>query len=338
MANNDTPVTAEDLAKRFESHGHVTTAAPPADSTDEETPDGEDLPEEGGQEEVEEGQETAEEGAEEGGEESVDAGESEEGEAEEGEKDTRAKDDKRMSVGQRIAWLTKTRREAERKAAEYEQRLRELEAKTKQPAEEQPKSDLTESEKSDTKEGPPKPEDFDYGELDPRYVEALVAHQTRATLAEFQKEQAETARKKAAEQQAQEFLQKYEQRVAEGAAEFDDFEDVVVKRAERGEYPLSQTVAELAVGSEVGHKVMYHLAKNLDEAKKIDSLDPVQQAVAFGRLEARFSSGKDAPKTTRAPKAPPPTQQARGSGGKFQVSPDTQDFTAFKKAMNAKDK
>jgi len=82
--------------------------------------------------------------------------------------------------------------------------------------------------------------------------------------------------------------------------------------------------------------VAYHLANNRDEAKSIAMMHPLEQARAFGRLEARFlaeaaakvAEPKPEPKVkTDAPE--PPTHRARGGGGKFSVDDDTSDFAAF---------
>lgn len=313
-------VTAESLAARFKSHESVTThPAEPAKSEGDE-PD----------ETTEADDETVED---------AESGEPEEGAAEDTDPEEEETPEdkperKKKSAQERIAELTKARREAERRAAELERQIAETQRQpAKQEGSEQTKDDLTSGEETAKSEDEaPKPEDFQYGEIDPGYIQALVDYRTRKTLKEEQVRAQERQQQEAAERASQEFLQKAEDTIARGASEFDDFEKVVEQGYNEGKYPLAETIVKLAVDSEVGHKVIYHLATNPKEAREIAALDPTQQAVAFGRLEARFtSSDSDAPKQNRAPQAPPPAQQARGAGGKFQVPPNTDDFRAFKK-------
>jgi len=86
--------------------------------------------------------------------------------------------------------------------------------------------------------------------------------------------------------------------------------------------------------SEVGPQILYYLADNIGEAQKIVASGPAAATLALGRLEARFSKTSEEKATTKVSEAPnPPETRTRGSGGKFTVSPDTDDLDAFEKVF-----
>jgi hypothetical protein len=129
---------------------------------------------------------------------------------------------------------------------------------------------------------------------------------------------------------------KWSERVTSAAEKYPDFAEKVTKGADNNAWACPPVVALGIKASEYGPDVAYHLATNVEESRRIASMHPLEQAREFGRLEARFEL---AAKQTEQPKpktvtqaAPPPSVQARGAGGKFAVSADTEDFAAFDKA------
>jgi hypothetical protein len=82
---------------------------------------------------------------------------------------------------------------------------------------------------------------------------------------------------------------------------------------------LAPNTARLIVKSETGPQLAYHLAKNPDLATRISRMDPDQQGMAIGRLEAQLQVPvpvKTTPQVkrtvTQAP--PPPKPVSSGSG------------------------
>lgn len=238
---------------------------------------------------------------------------------------------KKQTAQERIDELTRARREAEREAADLRRRLEALEARAPREAptekpEESPKDDAT---------GPPKPEDFEFGELDSRYIAAVVDYQTERRFEEFRQRDAQ-------ERQQAEARAKFAQQIELGRKKYDDFEEKVVRGAQEGAWPLSETLGVLLVGSEVGEDIAYELASNPGEAERVFRLPATEQARYFGRLEAKFSAARAAatggnapaetPATTRAPQAPPPVTPGRGAGGQFQATAKSDDFAAFEAA------
>jgi hypothetical protein len=176
----------------------------------------------------------------------------------------------------------------------------------------------------------PKATDFEYGELDARYIRALARFEARQEFKAGQDNQNKARQTDAAAREAQELGEKKATLEKAGTAKFEDFDEVVIQGAADGEWPLSVELGKLILGSEVGHMIAYHLASNPKEARQVFGKSPLEQAAYFGRQEAKYSSEEDAPKQEiRIPKAPAPLNGARGRGGKTPVSPDTSDFASF---------
>lgn len=210
----------------------------------------------------------------------------------------------RKSAQERIDELTRARREAEREAEYWRSKAMEP---AKQPeARQEPKGD-----------DEPDPATYEYGENDLRYIRDLAKYEARQ---EFRKQ----AEEDAAARQAQEIEQGYAQREAATAEKYDDYQKAVY----RSQWVCTPVMADAIKTSEGGPEVAYHLAKNPAEARRIAALTPIAQVREITRLEVKLTSAPPPKTTTSAPEPPP---QARGAGGKFVVSPDTDDFAAFDK-------
>jgi hypothetical protein len=207
-------------------------------------------------------------------------------------------------IERRFSEITKQREAAraeaqkEREARqELEARLKELETKANPPARAQ--DDF----------GPePKPEEFnDMFE----YAKALAEYTADKKLME--RDQAE-ANRKAAEQRAQ-FEKSWADRVNAARSEMPDFDDMV----QSSEVSISDPVRDAIMESDVGPKILYHLAENPDFAKKLGEGSVISALRQIGRLEAQFE--KTAPKasepevksTAVKSKAPAPISPIRGA-------------------------
>lgn len=208
--------------------------------------------------------------------------------------------------------------------------------------------------KSESKE--PDPKDFELGELDPKYVRALVRWENAQIESERTKNQETRQRSSTDEEAAAKFAEKRAALDDAGLDAYDDFQEVVLDTADLpksdpANWPCSPTLASLIFDSEVGHHVAYALASDPKEARKIDKLTPAAQARWFFKQEAKFEAeqaesgqagegkpGKEdatarretvAPQPRQVSKAPPPPERNRGGSGNRQVSAATTDFAAF---------
>jgi len=145
------------------------------------------------------------------------------------------------------------------------------------------------------------------------YAKALAEYSTERALAERDRQQA-----MAREQEAQQkIIQSWAQKVQAAKAELPDFDDLVAA----SDVVVNNAVRDAILESDVGPKILYHLAENNDLAKKIAGLSPNAALREIGKLEARFEVNPETKQTAPVvrSKAPAPIQPIRGGQGKADV-------------------
>lgn len=188
--------------------------------------------------------------------------------------------EKRDKVQERIDEITRIRREEERQriAAEREnERLRqELEQlKPKRPA-------------------GMKLADFDYDEE--RFSEYVAEQiEERARVA---------AEEQLTQQKAADRMAEFAKREDQYAAQFDDYHQAT----RNPELRITQPMVAIAQGSDNGPAILYHLAKNPEQAARISMMQPVDIAREFGRIEATAVQ-----RPTSITKAPEPTPKLKAA-------------------------
>lgn len=219
---------------------------------------------------------------------------------------------RRQTAQERIDEVTRARREAEREAKYW----RDVAMGKVKP------------EPEARQEGPkePNPDDYDLGDMDPRYVRAMIDHGVKQGLDKIRGDVAQDLQHQAG-------ARAWEARQDAARAKFADYDAKVIDGAHN--WPCTQEMAEAIKTSDAGGELAYHLASNPDEARRISALPPIAQIRELGRIEARLDapSKPQAKTATDAPK--PPNGQARGAGGQFSPSPETDDFSSFEKSYAA---
>jgi hypothetical protein len=145
------------------------------------------------------------------------------------------------------------------------------------------------------------------------YAKALAEFSTEKALAERDRQVAQQR-----EQEAQQkIIQSWAQKVQEAKAELPDFDDLVAS----SDVVVNNAVRDAILESDVGPKILYHLAENNDLAKKIASLSPNAALREIGKLEAKFEVNPETKQTAPVvrSKAPAPIQPIRGGQGKADV-------------------
>lgn len=145
------------------------------------------------------------------------------------------------------------------------------------------------------------------------YAKALAEFSTEKALAERDRQVAQ-----AREQEAQQkIIQSWAQKVQDAKAELPDFDDLVAS----SDVVVNNAVRDAILESDVGPRILYHLAENNDLAKKIASLSPNAALREIGRLEARFEVKPETKQTAPVvrSKAPAPIQPIRGGQGQPDV-------------------
>jgi hypothetical protein len=231
--------------------------------------------------------------------------EEEQSEPKEAEKEANQEGERKQNpkLEKRFSEITKQREEArqdaqrERQArVDLEQRLAALEQQR------QPQASYVDQE--------PQPSQFaDAFE----YAKALAEFSTEKALAERDRQVAQ-----AREQEAQQkIIQSWAQKVQEAKAELPDFDDLVAS----SDVVVNNAVRDAILESDVGPKILYHLAENNDLAKRIASLSPNAALREIGRLEAKFEVKPETKQTAPVvrSKAPAPIQPIRGGQGQPDV-------------------
>ena len=224
----------------------------------------------------------------------------------------------------------------------------------------------TQAAKTTPKDGKPDPTDtakYQYGELDAQYLADLSAWAAREAIR--QERESEKTQKLTQEEQAAANALKARVTAFEeaGMDQYDDFQEVVVdaikrNRTEPGHFPMSETLGEMILESDHGQAIIYELASDLKEARRIAELSPARQAAWFVRKEDEISAGSarrtdenerdnDPPpaearrtrqlpqprtnqaRESKAPRPLPNQRQVNGGGGNRVPSAATTDFAAF---------
>jgi hypothetical protein len=174
--------------------------------------------------------------------------------------------------------LDKERRKFERKQIEMETRERIAQERAAKPPADDPE---------------PQESQFEtYGE----YLKALAKHEARQTL-RAERLEAEQAKSRASQQtEAQRINERQQELIEKGETKFEDFEEVI--KSDTNEYSRAAYLA--ALESDISSEILYHLAKNPEEGKRIASLPAYAQAKEIGKLEDKLSAKKPV-KTSNAP-------------------------------------
>jgi hypothetical protein len=140
------------------------------------------------------------------------------------------------------------------------------------------------------------------------YLKALAKHEARAILrAERLAEVEKAARQSQISAQEREAARQAEL-IEKGESKFDDFEDVI--KADRNEYSRAAYLSMLE--SDIGAELLYHLATNPEEGKRIAALPAFAQAKEIGKLEDKLLA-KPAKKQSNAPEPIKPVTSGKAS-------------------------
>jgi len=204
-------------------------------------------------------------------------------------------------IERRFSEITKQREAAKQEAererqarVEMEGRLKEMEAKLNPAPQETVQTD-------------PKPNPEQFSDMF-EYAEALAEWTADKR---FKEEKAKEAAQKV-EQERAKFMETWASRVNDFRAKTPDFDDLVGS----ADVVVSNEVRDAIFESEMGPQILYHLAENLDTAKKLQGMTASAALRMIGKLEAKFeeapaSSSKET--IAKTSKAPPPISPIRAA-------------------------
>jgi hypothetical protein len=217
----------------------------------------------------------------------------------------------------------------------------------------------------------PKPEDFEFGQADPDYLEARQDWKLEVRDAKTREEGKKADEQKLVETVKQEALGKVREGAAniekQGTEAYDDFEEKLGTALEE-HGPLSPMASVAVAVSPAGGHIAYKLASDPEARQKLETLatksvpsaallfgqmegeflpadhddsdldlnDPLDMMRLNGRMKARLA-GKGGTTTTQTTKAPKSEDnRARGATGRFEARADTTNFADFEKLANKK--
>jgi hypothetical protein len=218
-------------------------------------------------------------------------------------KEDDGKPNKKNGFKRRVDKLNKRIEAAEQEREFWRQEaLRTRDREKPAPADESTKVDLSKK---------PKQDDFETIEA---YQDARDQWVRAQAVADFKKEQREQEAKEALTKREQTYQERVSKFIAEEA---DDFNEVI---SAQKDLPLSLVMQEAIKESEIGPKIVYELAKNPSEAKRIFALSATRQALELGKLEAKLtlspkeSVDPDSSQETKTKTALKPITPVKGKG------------------------
>lgn len=222
-------------------------------------------------------------------------------------------------VQKRIDKAVAKQREAERRAAEAEQRLQALQGSRPAEKNAQPAA----AAETGTTDAEPDPDKFDKYE---DYIKAL----TKWSLEQTRKAEAKQADDTRAAGERQQALEAWGQRVEAAKAEYADFDEVI----ESVDIPLPAPLIEALMDSEHGARIGYQLAKTPAELERISKLSPLAMIREVGKLETRFTTQK-APEPKPKPSAPEPITPVKGGKAPVAGDDDSLSYDEWERRRNA---
>lgn len=142
----------------------------------------------------------------------------------------------------------------------------------------------------------------------------------KKAISEFQASETQRRAQEESQRVTVELNSRREKSVAAARASLPDFDEVIKTADRTGPVPPPELVKSAIWESEHGAQIMYHLAKNPEEARTIFQMRPGAAIMALGRIEAQYAKGKTpvAAETTAAKVEPavqeptivPPTSKA----------------------------
>lgn len=170
--------------------------------------------------------------------------------------------------------------------------------------------------------GPPNPDDYPAGQFDPAYIQAAM---------DFRVEQALEARERqAAHARQQEYLVAAEQQFAQAVPDYIEAKQALLMDPMIANHP---GIGQAIMASKNPAPLLYALGKNIEVASNIARMNPIQAAVAIGKVEAYIESQMQ--QTTQpAPRQAPAPIKPIGSGTRGAGNSDplkAQSFAEFKR-------
>ena len=223
---------------------------------------------------------------------------------------------KKHELNERFSELTEARKAAEKRAEEQSARAKALQEERDKAAKEA--ADLkAKYEPPKAEEPEPQPSQFtDINEY-AKAIKDWTAENTR-------REDAKKAAEQRVEAERQAVTKAWNERLAKTKTEIEDYETVINDSSVK----VSNEVRDAILESDIGPQLLYHFAKNPDDADRIGQMTVGRALKELGKLEAKLSGGTAEPAPKRETsvaeisKAPAPISPLKGSSTQIQPKMD----------------
>ena len=195
----------------------------------------------------------------------------------------------------RFSELSKARDAARQEAANERAQREALEARIK--ALEQPQQAQVQTDE---------PQPSDYNDAF-EYAKDLAKYEAKRII---QAEKQAEAQAKAQEAQ-QKVLSTWNERINEAKQELPDYDEMIAS----SDVVIHDVIRDAILDSDVGPRILYHLAENEDFAKKFAGMPLPQALKELGKLESKYAPSEEKSVAVRKSKAPPPINPIRGTSG-----------------------
>lgn len=170
------------------------------------------------------------------------------------------------------------------------------------------------------------------------YLEAVAAHKAEQIVdgklkAEREERQAQESKTKVSQGEAK-VAQDWQERETAFVTATKDYSEVVQSYISEDVNALSDLARRAILESDVGPQVLYHLAKNPDDAERIAALSPARQVAELGKLELKMPAVQR--KTSAAPAPIKPVNGGRSASGGLSDNDSQAEYEAKRKSQGAR--
>ena len=139
------------------------------------------------------------------------------------------------------------------------------------------------------------------------YAKDLAKYEAKRMI---QAEKQAEAQAKAQEAQ-QKVLSTWTERINEAKQELPDYDEMIAS----SDVVIHDVIRDAILESDVGPRILYHLAENEDFAKKFAGMPLPQALKELGKLESKYTPSEEKSVAVKKSKAPPPINPIKGTSG-----------------------
>ena len=143
------------------------------------------------------------------------------------------------------------------------------------------------------------------------YAKALAQYSTEKALQERDQQEAN----KKANEERQKVIQSWSTKLEKVKAEMPDYDDIV----STANVVVSDDIRDSILESDVGPRILYHLAEDLEYAQKLAQMPTRKALIEIGKLEKLYEKNEAKPETVVKSKAPAPIKPLKAGNGQADI-------------------